>query len=303
MPDPLFAGALAGAALAAVGIWVVTCAVLPRPIRLDDALALLDAPQPGNLGDPGPRLVDDATSKLELFGAWCYQHARLPLPARTARALVLQGRTVGDYFCNKLILAGAGLVMPWLLALALRPLTGAITMMPMAFGLIAAVLGWFWPDLAMRSHQNQTNADAAEAVNTYFDLVILERLANLSATQSLESAAVLSDTPVFVRIAGALEQARLEQRPPWNDLYRLSRELELPAIADMADVMRLDDQGAALADVLGSRAKELRDAHLTDERTRAHQTSERMTLWMSIPVIIFALIFLVPPLLTISGAP
>ena len=37
------------------------------------------------------------------------------------------------------------------------------------------------------------------------------------------------------------------------------------------------------------------------ELTRAHQTSERMTLWMSIPVIVFALIFLVPPLLSISG--
>ncbi|MGI5951285.1 MAG: hypothetical protein ACOX61_05495, partial [Brooklawnia sp.] len=75
----------------------------------------------------------------------------------------------------------------------------------------------------------------------------------------------------------------------------------LPSIADLADVMRLDDQGAALAGVLAARVKELRDAHLNAERVRAHQASERMTLWMSIPVLIFALIFLIPPLLRIAG--
>ena len=278
MPDPLFASALLGAAVVAVGAWLVVCAVLPRTIRLGDAFGVLAEARPGTSLDSGPALVADATSRL-----------------------VLTGRTVGDYFCNKLVLAAGGLLMPWLLALAIRPLTGGMGMMPAVFGLGAAVLGWFWPDIAMRSQQQQTNADAEDALNTYFDLVVLERLANLSATQSLEAASRISDVPVFIRLAGALDRARLEQRPPWNDLYRLSQELDLPAIADMADVMRLDEQGAALADVLSSRAKELRDAHLMRELTRAHQTSERMTLWMSIPVIVFALIFLVPPLLSISG--
>ncbi len=302
MPDPLFASALLGAATVAGGGWLVVYALLPRPIRLDDALGVLMTEHSGALGDPGPLLFSDSTSRLELLGAWCYQRGRFPLPEATARMLLLNGRTVGDYFSNKLVLAAAGLVMPWLLAFAIRPLTGTVGILPGVVGLAAALVGWSWPDLVMRSKQYQTNADADEALNTYFDLVVLERLANLSATQSLEAAAALSDTPVFVRIAAALERARLEQRPPWNDLYRLSRELELPSIADMADIMRLDDQGAALAEVLSSRAKELRDAHLTRERTRAHQVSERMTLWMSIPVIIFALIFLIPPLLSISGA-
>ncbi|WP_341730075.1 hypothetical protein [Brooklawnia sp.] len=302
MPDALFASALVAAAVIAVGGWIVVCALLPRCVRLDDALCVLATEGPEAAVAPGPMLVADGTSRLELLGAWCYQHGRLPLSATTARLLMLTGRTVGDYFCNKLVLAAAGLLLPWLLALAIRPLTGTVGSLPAIFGLAAAVLGWFWPDLAMRSVQSQTNADADEALNTYFDLVVLERLANLSATQSLEAAARLSDIPIFVRISAALDEARLQQRPPWNDLYRLSRELELPSIADMADIMRLDDQGAALAEVLSSRAKELRDAHLMHERTRAHQVSERMTLWMSIPVIIFALIFLIPPLLKIAGA-
>lgn len=155
MPDPLFASALLGAAVVAVGAWLVVCAVLPRTIRLGDAFGVLAEARPGTSLDSGPALVADATSRLELSGAWLYQHARLPLPAGTARTLVLTGRTVGDYFCNKLVLAAGGLLMPWLLALAIRPLTGGMGMMPAVFGLGAAVLGWFWPDIAMRSSNSR----------------------------------------------------------------------------------------------------------------------------------------------------
>ena len=302
MPDPVFAMAMTAAALAAAGGWLVVCGLLPRQIRLSDALGVLaDGTEP-DTAEQGPVVVTDPTSRLELAGAWLYQTARLPLSASAMRALMLQGRSIGDYFVNKAVLALGGLVLPHLLVLAARPLVGSLGAIPVGVGLICGVIGWFWPDFALRNQQQQTNADAEEALNTLFDLVVLERLANMSATQAMAAAARLSDVPVFVHIRSALERARLEQRPPWTDLHRLSRELELPPIADMADVMRLDDQGAALAGVLTARVKELRDAHLTRERVRAHQASEAMTLWMSIPVVVFALAFLIPPLLTMSGA-
>lgn len=301
MPDHLFALALIAAAGIATGGWLVVCALIPRQIRLGDAFGLLPASGQPVAAETGPLMVTDASSRLELAGAWCYQHARLPLSKTTTRMLLLRGRSIGDYFCNKLILAFVGLLAPHLFAFALCPVTGRLVTVPLIVGLLGAAVGWFWPDLTMRNQQHQIDADASEALNTFFDLVVLERLANLSATQALAAAAQLSDVPVFTRISGALEQARLEQRAPWSDLHRLADELQLPAIADLADVMRLDDQGAALAEVLQSRLKELRDAQLTRERTRAHQVNERMTLWMSIPVVIFALAFLVPPLLSIAG--
>ena len=301
MPDPLLASAILAAALVAGGSWAVICGLIPRHVRLSDAFAgLSDDPWVAS-AEAGPMVVADATSRLEHLGAWVYQYGRLRLPAQTERVLTLQGRSIGDFVVNKLVLAVGGLVMPSLVALALRPLTGTLGSFPLGVGLVCALAGWFWPNLAIRNHQQQTSADAEEALNTFFDLVVLERLANKSAIQSLEAAARLSDAPVFVRLRGALEQARLEQRAPWPDLQRLARDLDLSPIADMADVMRLDDQGAALADVLTSRVKELRDAHLNRERTRAHQDSERMTIWMTIPVIVFALVYLTPPLLTIAG--
>lgn len=303
MPDLLFGLMVLAGALVVGGGWVIVYALVPREIRLSDALLSLEGQVIEARGqDIGPTLIEDSSSRLELAGAWIYQHGRLPLPAATARALTLQGRSIGDYFVNKLVLAVGGLVMPGLLAFALRPVTGSVGGIPLAVGLVFGLLGWFWPDIAMRNQQRQANSDAEEALNSFFDLVVLERLANLSAAQALEAAARLSDVPVFVRIRGALERARLEQRPPWSDLHALARDLDLPPIADMADVMQLDSQGASLADVLSSRVRELRDAHLGRERTRAHEASERMTLWMSIPVLVFAMAFLIPPLLTMAGS-
>lgn len=300
MVDPLFAISVTAAAVALGGVWLGVIGMMPRQIRLDDAFAMLAGTQSQPAKQAGPRLVTDQNSRLELLGAWLYQHARLPLPAASARTLVLQGRSVGDYVINKLLLACLGLAGPPVLNLALGWLLPWLGWLPLAAGLLAGGLGWWWPDLMLRRTRALTNSDAQEALTTFFDLVILERLANLSATQALEAAANVSDIPVFVSIRRGLEQARLEQRPPWSDLQQLSRELELPQIADIVDVMRLDEQGAALADVLLARVGELRDANLNRERIAAHAVSERMTLWMAIPVVIFAMAFLVPPLLRIA---
>lgn len=302
MRDSLFTVWLMAAALAVSGAWLVVSGVLPRTVRLDDALSILASEDEQTVGQRRPLLASGSSSRMESFGVWFYQHGHLPLTARTQQLLSLQGRTIGDYFWKKLMLSGTGLIVPWVMALILRSWIGGIGVLPVGLSLIALCVGWFWPDFMMRSGSRQIKADAQEAVSTYFDLGILERLANLSAAQSLEAASRLSANPVFVRIAQALDRARLEQRPPWNDLYRVSEELELPSIADMTDVMRLDEQGAALAEVLGARAKELRDEHVLAEHARENQTSERMTLWMSLPVVIFALTLLMPPLLRLVDA-
>ena len=84
---------------------------------------------------------------------------------------------------------------------------------------------------------------------------------------------------------------------PYAELAALGRRLELPALVDLSDVMRLDESGAALSNTLRARVKELRDAHLTVLKMDATQVSERMTVFMVIPSMIFGLLFLVPPIL------
>ncbi len=301
MPELPFIAIIVSGALLLGGLTVALLGSRRQPVRLGDAFAHLD----GFAGESaaavtGVKLVDDASSRLERLGASVYAKSRMPLSDVTMQRLALAGRSIGDFYVEKLVLATLGLALPLLVMGTSAALGMPVSGMPAVIGLVGMVIGFFVPDLQLRRAASAQKLDATEALLTFFDLVTLERLANRSASQSVLAAAQLSDAPVFVRIRTTLEKARLQQRPPWNDLRDLAHELDLPALGDMADVLALDDQGAALADSLRARVRELRDAHLLKERIAAQQVSERMTIWMTIPVLIFALVFLAPPLLRLA---
>jgi Flp pilus assembly protein TadB len=192
-----------------------------------------------------------------------------------------------------------GAVLPGLGAFAWT-LTGlSVSSWPALLSLVGAVIGFFVPDVLLRRAADTARSGAVEALLVYIDLVTLERLANASATQALHSAAQLSDSPLFLQIRTALERARLEQQPPYEELRRIADQLHLPELADVADVMQLDETGAALSGTLRARVRELRDAHLTSEQTKASAAAEGMTIYMTLPALIFSLIFLVAAMLKI----
>jgi tight adherence protein C len=284
----LFIAVLSGVAIAA-GAGLVVAALRPGPPRLADALAMLNA------GEEPPPVRP--TGRRDRIGAWAGRTLRITPSAAMARRLTLQHLTVYDLAFRKVAWALVGLLAPLTVALLAFVLTGAAWTLAVPVALICASFGFFVPDLLLRSLSEDATADANESLLTFFDLVILERLANQSASQSLANAASVSGAPMFRRIATALDTARLEQRPPFQQLRTLGRDLALAPLVDLADVMRLDDAGASLAGALRARVKELRDAHLNDAKVAASAVSERMTLFMVVPSMVFGLIFLVPPLL------
>ena len=199
-------------------------------------------------------------------------------------------------------MALVGAVLPAVAGVVLGWLTGAVGPLPALAALGGAVVGFFVPDLLLRRTAAAVRVNAVEALLLYIELVTLERLTNASAPQALHNAAQLSEVPLFLQIRSALERARLEQQPPYAELRRLAGQLDLPELADVADVMQLDETGAALSGALRARVKELRDAHLTTEQIRASAEAEGMTLYMTLPALVFGLIFLVAALLKIFGA-
>lgn len=289
--DPLLLLSLASGALVLVGAVLVAAGWRRRPVPLAAAIAQLDGVHARAPHASDERGWDDR------LGAWAQDVARISVRPGLARQLRLQGRSAREFATDKVIYAVLGLVTPAIVAGACSLMLGWSPLIPAGVGLIGAVVGFFVPDLTLQRHSRTVSSDAAEALYTFFDLVTLERLANLSATQALTSAAGLSDAELFAQIRDALERSRLEQRPPYARLSALGEELGLPELTDLADVMRLDESGAALSGTLRARVRELRDAHLTRERIAASSVSERMTVWMTIPSLVFALIFLVPPLL------
>lgn len=280
---------LVGMALALGLVLIVAGSRRTHP-RLADALAALD---PETTGPPALDL--SARSRSERLGLWLYRRVPVPLLAGQSRLLELQNKPIAEFYADKLVWCVIGAVLPAVGGL----LFGSLLPGPVPFvaALAGAVSGWFVPDLLLRRATTRVRNDAREALFTYFDLVILERLANRSATQSLEAAARVSTSPLFRSIRGALDRARLEQRPPYAELRRLADRLRMPELGDVADVMQLDETGAAVVDTLRARVRELRDAHLAENRRRAHEVSERMTLWMALPALVFGLVFLIPPLM------
>lgn len=277
----------------ALGCWLIVASFRPQHVRLGDALAAL--------ADTAP-VEPDAPADGERLGAWWIARRAIVSNPTLERRLHLRGRTLARHYTLKLAWASGGFVAPFVAGLAWWVMTGDAPALPMLFSLVGAGVGFVLPDVLLRQAADEVSSDATEALLTFFDLVTLERLANQSATSALHAAASVSDATIFATIRSALERARLQQRLPFAELAATGRRLELPALVDLADVMRLDESGASLSGALRSRVKELRDAHLTATKLAAAEISERMTLFMVVPSLIFGLIFLVPPLLRLLSS-
>ncbi|MVA75009.1 hypothetical protein GC722_03045 [Auraticoccus sp. F435] len=287
-------------ALLAGGLVLLLRALVPATPRLADALELL-AVETGPTARVEPDPSAAPRGRGERLGAWLHRHSPQPVTARQLQLLDLRGQTLTAFFTEKLLMAVVGALLPLLVSACLMLLVDVSLAVPVLATLAGAVAGWFVPDLGLHRGERAARTAASEALFAYFDLVVLERLANRSATQALQAAAAMSSSPLFLRIQAALERARLEQRPPWPGLSRLAEQLDLPQLADLADVMSLDETGAPLAATLRARVRELRDAHRNDVTIAAQEVSERMSVVMVVPAMVFGLIFLVPPLLRLVG--
>ncbi|MGJ6981663.1 type II secretion system F family protein [Aestuariimicrobium soli] len=289
--------AIAGSgALLALGLCLVVAGTVRRPVRLGDALDHLD----GQVASPRMALPVDS-DRGDRLGHWVLTRLRLPISPRTARMLTLKNRTLSDFAAEKAIMAALGFLTPVVFGAVAFALRLGIGWAPFGVGVAGAVLGWFVPDLRLRNQAAATSSDTGEAICTFVDLVTLERLANQSSTQALHRAASVSQAPLFRELQLALERTMLEQRPAWQALAQVGTDLGLQQLVDLAEVMRLDEQGAALSGVLRARSAELRDRQLMHDKVAAQEVSESLTIWMVIPAMIFGLIFLIPPLIRLVG--
>lgn len=277
-----------------LGLYLILRGCLPSPVRLADALGALSPRPPA-------REPATATGGLEGLAERFQRLLRLPLSQRQQRLLNFQGRTSADFFAEKLVWMLAGLLLPGLWAAVQLAFGERPGLVPLGMAAIGAVAGYFVADLRLRGGAQRSRASAIDGIHTFFDLVVLERLANASAAQASAHAAEVAEAPLFRRIAEGLERARMEQVQPWDELRRIAAEWDVTELTDFADVMQLEEQGAGLADVLRARVRELRDAHLSAQKTRAQEASEALSLWMTMPALLLGVALLTPALLTILG--
>jgi tight adherence protein C len=278
------------------GLVAVVAALLPAPPRLQPALDRLGS---DSVPTEGPTIPVATGTRSERWGAYLYRRTPIPLTPRQRQLLRLQDKSIAEFYADKIVMALVGSILPALVGFSWGWMTGRPSWWPAGLAVVGMMIGFFAPDLLLRRSGKATQSRAAESLLVFVDLVTLERLANASATEALHSAAGLSDVPLFLQIRSALERARLEQQSPYAELRRLAHELELPELKDVADIMQLDESGAALSGTLRARLKELRNAHLTREQIAAGAAAEGMTIYMTIPALIFGMIFLGAAMLTL----
>lgn len=285
--------AIACGMVAGFGTLLMVRGFSTAPARLSDALALLDRRAPTAQAAP--------SAGLDSWGERAHRRFRLPLSAGQQKLLLMQDRSVGDFFIEKMVWTITGFFLPALWG-GLQFMLGQPTGLgPLLFALLGAAAGLFVADLRLRAGAEGQRRSAVDGIHTFFDLVVLERLANASAAQATAKAAAISDAPLFRRITAGLERARMEQVQPWPELRRIAVEWGVPELADFSDVMQLEEQGAGVADALRARVRELRDAHLSAQKVKAQEASESMTLWMTIPSLLLGVALVAPALLTLMG--
>lgn len=290
---------LASGMLMGLGGFLIVAGVRRGTTRLGDAMALLDG---STLPTMEPSFSTEASDgALERAGWWLHRRFRLPITAKQQQLLLMHDRSIGDFFAERLILAGTGFILPGMWALLQTAMGRSPGILPLGLSFAGAVAGYFLADIRLTQQAGVVQRSTTESLHTFFDLVALERLANQSATQAVASAAGISDAPLFRRISAGLERAQMEQTAPWSELHRIAEEWHVPELSDFADVMKLEEQGAALADVLQARVSELRDAHLATQRATAQEATEGLAIWMTIPALLLGLAFVIPPLLRLTG--
>ncbi|GGR05068.1 type II secretion system F family protein [Streptomyces pilosus] len=246
-------------------------------LRPQPALApALQRTAPGSL----PLSAEQDLDRDEVWGRWLLARLeRLPGVRVPVKNLALLGQGPGQFMLKKTALAALGLLcpvlvtIPWIIAGISLPFY-----VPAVVGLAVAGLLFLTPDLAVRDQAKRAREEFAHALVAYLDLVALKRAADAGPTEALEKAAAVGRGWPFLYLQGALRRARLEKIPPYQALSELATEYDLPALDDVADIMRGSaTDGAAVYKALRARTAALSAELLADQAAEANAASEKMT--------------------------
>ncbi|MDF5759049.1 type II secretion system F family protein [Spongiactinospora sp. TRM90649] len=283
---------LASGALVGLGGSLAVIALFPAPPALGPAMERL---RPG-----GGRTEPDRDWRSRL----ARKLSGTVLGARAPRAdLALLGKTADAYLTQKGLVIGLGVAAP-VVFWAWCALLGVTLPWVVSWTACAAfaVAVFFAPDIAIRSQAAEARTAFRQAIIAYLDLVALARAAGAGPADSLESAAKVGQGWTFQRLALALDPARRTTGGAWDELTRLSEEIRVPELADLAAIAQLaGTRGAGILDTLMAKAQSLREADLSAAVSTARSRTETMTVPMALSVIGFLLLLGYPAFARMTG--
>lgn len=293
----LLGGVLLGGGLAGL-VWRLV-PVYPHPGDVLDRLAP-DAVRTSASSTDQPS-DDSLADRLGRWGMKLLPRSVWGTPPR--QELGLLRIPLARFYGDKLLYALVGLMIPPFLSTLFAVLGWRLPIvLPVGATLAMAVGMFFLPDYNVRDDAKKARVEFDRALGAWTDLVALERNAGSGARQAMEVASSVGDSWVFRRLSEELALSAWTGEPPWDALKRLSGELGLPELGDVADMMRLGgEEGAQIYGQLRARSSSMRAAMLNDELAQANAVGEKMSIPMSLLGMVFLAILIAPALLRMIG--
>lgn len=286
-------------AIIGLGAAMLLLVFAPRTLSAGEVLSRYDALpfDSGVVIEPGSRKASDRV------GSWLFVRAAgIPGFTPPTKELDLIGFTPSAYYYRKFISALLGFVAPVVIVALLSVMFGTIVVLPAILSPVLAVAFWFVTDFQVRAEAAQRRREFTRFVTVYLELVAVALLGNSTPDAALTAAASVSDSWVFARIRREYRIAETTRVSKWQALERLSDSVGVPALGEMARVMRMSDAQVSVRDQLRAASDKLRNQVVNDDATEAQRISNSMQLPILLTIIPVLALVLIPTLLQFLGA-
>jgi Flp pilus assembly protein TadB len=273
---PFLLAVIGGGALGG-GIAVLVVGLLPSAPALGPAL---DRLYPATRRD----------TSLTLLG-WLRRRIQVP------RAdLAILGRTPERYVLSLVLSAVTMLSLPIVVTFFALILGFHVTpVVPVGAVALAAAFGVGLAHQDVVSKAKTARDEFIRGMCTYLDLAATQVRGGHGPMESLERAVEICHGWVFDHIRGALMRANLQLTPPWNELKRLSLELNIVELGDLADIMRsAASEGAAVYQTLRAKADSLRDQIRTQQMEKAEVRTNKLDIPAAALILVLLVLMIYP---------
>jgi len=272
--------AVIGGCVVGAGIAIGVVGLLPAAPALGPAL---DRLYPATRRDTSPTLL-----------GWLRRRIQVP-----KADLAILGRTPERYVLT-LVLSGLGMLfLPVFVTMFVLVLHISVTpFLPVGGVVLAAAFGVLIAHQDVVSKAKIARDEFIRGMCTYLDLAATQVRGGHGPMESLERSVEICHGWVFDHIRGALMRANLQLTPPWNELKRLSLELNIVELGDLADIMRsAATDGAQVYQTLRAKADSLRDQIRTQQMEKAEVRTNKLDI-PAAALILVLLVLMIYPFMT-----
>jgi tight adherence protein C len=273
-------GALIAGAIAGLGLFLFTFALIPRRVSLARQITAFDARR-SPLDRTPSRISGERESEVsrrlgQTLAAFCAEQG-WQFPSLRAN-LSLIGKSFENYLATKVLLTVFGFLIGPILLLGLGVAGFHVPLViPLWLGLALAAIFFFLPDLEIKQRADARRRDFRHAIGAFLDLVAMNLSGGRGVPEALMAASEIGSGWAMWRIRDALASARIVGLTSWEALGALGEEVRVDELRDLSAALSLvAEDGAKVRESLGARASSLRRRELADLEGQAGERSQSM---------------------------